>query len=385
MGQTVTESQGVFGISVPQADFNTGITPSSVTPNIRQIISDGFITPANYTSANVTNQGEATGSAYGTNATKGRADVDGSFSERLTFQALGFHAFRSFGVYAAVVTLAAGVYKHTFLLLNPHTNRVLPASTIVEILNEAAVSSNDIHRYKYRGGTYESLEITTPHNAQKPNLMANVAWRGSGKRESAPKTNIQFFGAGKHVKAPSAENYIKETVGVMNLYSGVGKGGTTYATNCDFYGLTASINENLNTEIGYTGCAKYQDDTNPNSAAVRGEMPATEQTCGVVFTMKHTPELKNNFNFEVARENGDQTSGLLSADWTFKGDPIDGTYFHQAIISLNAFRVESLSYPTIDSVRGLEVTTAPQAINNVMPLTLEIITNVADFSTFVAL
>jgi hypothetical protein len=379
MGVTITESQGVMAVSTPQTDYNTGVTPSSVTPNFRQIVASAYVEPPDFQSPNVGNQGEATGSPYSTKTSKGRDDASGSFSVNLTFEELGFWAYRSFGVYETPVLLATGVYKHVFKLLNPHVSREIPAWMLALKLNEAALSANEVYNHKYRGCKVETAEFITPHSAEKPYLQGNISWHGSGKQETG---DVQFFGAGKHVLGTGAgeldEKKISEN-GTMNIYSAASKGGTPYAMGCDFYHFRAAINENLNTDIGYSGCPQFQTANDPNSGMLRSSLPVTEQMAEVVFSAKLTPELKAAANFETLRKAGTE----LSADWTFLGQLIDATYNRKAMFSLNKFTIGNLAYPTIDSVRGIEITTQPEAISSTMPLELELVSHVPTFATFV--
>lgn len=378
MGVTVTESQGVMAVSVPQSDFNTAVTPNT-TPNFRQIIANSYIGVPDFQSPNVGNAGEATGSPYSTKNNKGRDDASGSFDIYLTFEELGFWAYRSFGDYA-VALITSGVYRHTFKLLNPQLVRTLPSWGLAAKLNEAALSSNEVYNKKFRGCTVESFGVSTPHSADKPYLMGNVAWHGSGKRDAG---DVKFFGAGKHVMGTgsgelSGEQRIPEN-GTMNIYSQPAKAGTTYALGCDFYNFQATITENLNLDIGYAGCSQFQTANDPSTAQIRGSMPITEQAAAVEFSAKITPELKAAADFETLRDAGT----FLSADWTFLGKLISGANYQQAKFSLNSFTIGGLSYPTIDSVRGIQITTQPQAIGSIMPLELEIISPVATFATFV--
>ncbi|MCD9188237.1 MAG: hypothetical protein LUM44_17610 [Pyrinomonadaceae bacterium] len=380
MGVTVTESQGVMAVSPAQSDYNTGVTPATTPANFRQEVAASYISVPEFASPNVGNQGEATGSAYSTKNNKGRADASGSFDIFLTFEELGFWAYRSFGDYT-VAAVVSGVYRHTFKLLNPQLVRELPAWMLAVKLNEAALSSNEVYNKKFRGCKVETIQFSTPHNAEKPYLTANVAWHGSGKREAG---DVKFFGSGKHVIGTGSgelgtEQRIPEN-GTMSIYSQPSKGGTAYALGCDFYNFQASINENLNMEIGYSGCQKFQIDNDPTSAQIRGSLPITEQVAAVEFSAKLTPELKAAADFEALMEAGT----ALSADWTFLGKIIGATIYNQkATFSLNKFTIGGISYPTIDSVRGIQIATQPEAVSSVMPLELEIISPVADFSTFV--
>jgi hypothetical protein len=379
MGNTVTESQGVMAASLPQSDYNTGVTPDDDPLNFRQQVANSYISVPEFSSPNVGNQGEATGSPYSTKNNKGRDDASGSFDIYLSFEDLGFWAYRSFGDYTPSL-ITAGVYRHIFRLLNPHISRELAAWVMACKLNEAALSANEVYRKKFRGCKVETIQFSTPHSAEKPYLMANVAWHGSGKIED---NNVKFFGAGKHVYGTGAgefsgEQRIPEN-GTMNIYSEPAKSGTAYALGCDFYNFQANINENLNLDIGYSGCQKFQVDSDPASGQIRGSLPITEQTAGVEFSAKLTPELKAAADFEALRLTGTE----LSADWTFLGKLITGIHYQKATWSLNKFTIGQLSYPTIDSVRGINIVTQPEAVGAVMPLELEIISPVADFSTFV--
>jgi hypothetical protein len=376
---TVTESQGVMSVSPPQSNYDTGVAPSTAPANYRQIVAASYITVPEFSSPNIGNAGEATGSPYSTRNNKGRDDASGSFDQYLTFHDLGFWAYRAFGDYSVVLT-ATGVYTHTFKLLNPQVARELPAWVLAVKLNEAAIPGNEVYNYKFRGAKVESAQFTTPKNADKPYLMASIGWHGSGKREAG---DIKYFGVGKHVIGTgdgelATENRIPEN-GTMTLYPQPSKAGTAYAAGCDFHSFTATITENLNLDIGYS-CAKFQTEGNPKTGQIRGSLPVTEQTAAVEFQAMMTPELKAGMNFESLRDAGT----AVSAKWDFLGPIIGVTIYNEkATFSLNKFTVGGISYPTINSVRGIQITTQPEAIGAVMPLELEIVSPVADFSTFV--
>lgn len=379
---TVTESQGVMAVGPPQSDYNTGVTPATTPANFRQEVAASFITVPDFQSPNVGNAGEATGSPYSTKNNKGRDDASGSFDINLSFQELGFWAYRAFGDYSVTLT-ATGVYTHVFKLLNPQIARVLPVWELAVKLNEAALSSNEIYNYKFRSGEVETFQVSTPHDAEKPYLRANIAWHGSGKRSAG---DVKFYGSGKHVIGTGSgefgtEQRIPEN-GTMNIYSDVSGGGTAYALGCDFYDFNATINENLNTEIGYM-CAKFQTDGNPATGQIRGQMPVTEQQVNVEFQACMTPAILAAANFEALRTAGTP----ISADWKFLGGLIANVasvdYFNQALFKLNKFTIGAIDYPTINSVRGIHIVTQPEAISSVMPFELHLQSAVPDFSVFV--
>jgi len=380
MGNTVIESQGVIAVSPPQSDYNTGVAPATSPANFRQIVASEFIVPPDYNSPNVSNQGQATGSAYGTKTSKGRADASGSFDIYLTFQELGFWAHRSFGVTGTPTDLSSGdAFLQKFSLFNPQTNRNLPAWMLAAKLSEPALSANKVYDYKFRGCKVGSFGVSTPHSAEQPYLMGSVEWNGSGKREAG---DVKFFGSGKHVLGTGAgeldEPKIPEN-GRCFLNTEPGFAGSNYNTGCDFYDFKATIQENLNLDIGYSGCAKFQDDNDAGSAQIRGDLPVTEQMVELEFTMKLTPELRQNFDFEALREAGTEISGR----WLFTGPEIVTGFNYAANFTLNSFRIGSIEYPTIDGVRGIRIVTQPQAISSVMPFELELTTPVPDFAAFV--
>ncbi len=379
MGQKVGEYQGIWAISETNQDFNADIVPASAPKNYRLMVSEGAMSEPDFMDEPATNEGEATGSEYSTNASKARNDVSGSANFRLTFPLLGFLAHRGFGVTGTPTTLAPGVYQQEFSLLNPFTNRKLPYWTAAFKPSERALAVNDIHSFKYRGCAVESLSFSSPKDAAKPHLRAALGWRGSGKRESA--ADINLYKSPSHIANPDVSEegkYIPE-VGKMKMYIGVGKAGTTFEFLCDFIEAPISIENTLDTENGYN-CAVFQDPADPNSAQIRGEMDVVKQNVGVSFLFFETPEIKDQYDYF----NAQRLNLAFSADWTYKGSLIGATYNRSATFSLLGARVRKIERTTYQGFRAMRVDLLPQAQSNVMPLTLKMVTEVPNFANFIA-
>jgi len=165
----------------------------------------------------------------------------------------------------------------------------------------------------------------------------------------------------------------------MTLYSQISKGGTASAMGCDFRDVSIKIDEGLNTEVGYNGCGKFQDQTNPNSGAVRGQMPVTKQMASVEFTVLFSPEVLANFNPEDKLDVGTE----FSTSFVYTGPLFDETNNHKATFDINRAVIETLSFPIVDGVRAVRVTTKLLAVGDTMPLSLTLDTNVANFNSYV--
>ena len=370
-------TERVFALSTPQDDFKTAKAPSG--ENYRQIVKEGN-EGVKFTSPNTSNAGESTGSAGGTRTTKGRDDAEFSGTERATFQGLGVKAFDSFGN-VETTTVAAGVYKHVFTCFDSHVVKTLIARTLAQKVAEPALPANVVDDYLYPSMTAESLAFMMPHSADKPNLMMEWAYRGSGKQTEP--SGVQFFGTGKNVVLDSefGEDYIHEASGKMKFNDAPAFGGSGYELECGFYEFKAAVANNLNTEIGYSaGCAEFQDGTT-GSGAIRGEMPITTQNVSTEFTAKLTEGIKNNVDPNKLMKNGTP----FSYEIEFLGELIDATNKHSAKFIFDKCVAQNVEYPEIDSVIGIKAEAELLYVDNVMPFRLELITNVADFSTFVKL
>ena len=373
--QTYQDTQSIFAFGPIQTDYNTEVAASSSPKNYRQYAKEGF-DHAKFTSENVTNEGYATGSPYGTKATKGKQDVTFGGTVRATFEELGRQAVDSFGDTGTPTTLATGVYKQKFQLLNPHKSSVLPCRPLVEKINEDAVSANNPVKNKYPSMTVSDITFMS---GDKPDLQIQTNWRGSGKKITP--SGIIFYGVGSHVKLDDelSEHFVKRTAGKLTLYPQAAKGGTAYQTDCAFRDMMIKITEGLNENIGYDGCGKYQDQNDPNSGSVRGQMPVGKQKAEVEYTLLLTPEVVANFNPEDKLIKGTE----FSMEFIYLGTLIDATYNHKATFSVNKAIIKDVDFTMVDNVRAVKITTELLSVGDTMPVDLEIVSGIANFNNYV--
>lgn len=367
-------SQSVFALGRLQTDYQT--EQPIAAGSFRQLVKDGYDKPV-FSSPNVPNSGQSTGSPYATKVSKDKDDVTFSGTERATFQSLGFHAVGAFGSYPASTSPAAGVYINIFSLLNPFVNDILPTRPLAAKVGEPAVSTNGVFDVRFPSMTYE--KITFSSEGDNANLQISSDWRGSGKR--VIPSGVQFYGTGKAVALEEelTENYIRKTAGVLTLNNAASLGGSNVLPGCDFRDVIITINENLNAAAGYNGCALFQDG-NPDRGAIRGLMRSTGQTVEWSATLVLTPDIVNNFD-----PVGKLYSGApFSASVKHSGGLIVTGHNHEATFTLNKATVASAELIDIDGgTQGLRIVAEPLAVGSVMPLVLTLKTNVANFNTLI--
>lgn len=368
------ESQSVFAWGKLQTNYTTEVAIAN--DGFRQICKEGYEKPV-FSSPNVGNEGYSTGSAFATKTSKDKDDVTFSGSERATFELLGFLAAMGFGVVASPTTVTTGVYTQLFSLLDPFISDVLPTRPLVSKVGEPAISGNRVHDVRFPSMMNETLTFSNAGN--NPDLQVSGSFRGSGKRVNP--SGVQFYGSGKDVLHDDemTEHFVKRTAGTLTLNDGAAFGGADVELGCDFRDTTITINQNLNTEAGYEGCALFQDD-DPDKGAIRGKMTTKGQTVTWESTMVLSPALVTDFDPVEKMIEG----AAISAKLKFIGAAITVDHDFEATFTLNKAVIDEVELVQVDGgTQGIRIKTKPLAVSNTMPLTLLLKTDVANFNTYV--
>lgn len=365
-------AESLFALGKLQTNYTTEVVIAN--DEFRQLVKDGYDKPV-FSSPNVTNAGQSTGSAYATKVSKDKDDVTFSGTERGTFQALGFHAVGSFGNYATPVVISAGaVWQHTFTLLSPFVTSALPTRPLASKVGDPVVTANRVFDVRFPSMMYEDITFSAEGNAADLQIASN--WRGSGKR--VVPSGVQFIGAGKDVLLDSeiTENYIRKSAGVLTLNDDAALAGSNTLPGCGVRDTIIKINENLNTD-NYN-CPLFQDG-NPDRGAIRGEMLSGGQTIEFSTTMLLTPSIATDFDPLAKLYSGASVSVKIK----FTGALITGIYFHEATFTLNKGVIASMELVDYDGIQGVRLVFEPLAVSDIMPLSLVIQTDVANFNTYV--
>jgi hypothetical protein len=156
-------------------------------------------------------------------------------------------------------------------------------------------------------------------------------------------------------------------------------GGDDVALGCDFRSANITINENLNTDAGYEGCALFQDD-DPNLGAIRGGMRTRGQTVTFEAICVLTPGLVTDFDPVEKMIAG----AIISAELKYVGGAINVTHDFEATFNLNKAVIATAELVDVDDgIQGIRITTEPLAVGNVMPLTLLVKSDVPNFNAYV--
>ncbi|MDQ3747968.1 MAG: hypothetical protein M3367_02970 [Acidobacteriota bacterium] len=374
-----SEKNSIFAFGPHQTNFQTMAANTTTPPNWRFIVKDGYA-KAGFDSPNRNNAGESTGLALPDKTTKDKDSTTFSASEQLTYQLLGLRAYDAFGVTATPVVLAVGLaWEHNFSLLDPFVSAALPSRPLASKVGEPALASNAIYNALFPAMTYNVFTITD--GSDKSNLSLDSEWLGSG--QITEPSGILFYGAGKHVLGSSSseltEDNINKNAGVLTIFPNISYGGTAIATTCLVRGFTATINENLNVDGAYAGCGLFQDG-NPNLGAIAGSLDSTGQTVSVEFTMVADSATLQAFSVNARLKAGTQ----FSAKMIYTGGLITGTHYHKATFGLSKAVISSAEWVSLEGgVQGIRIVTEPLAAGNLMPFTLNLITDVADFATYI--
>lgn len=377
MGVKYSEKQSIFAFGRHQTDLQTEVAIADDT--FRWITKEGYAKAA-FDSPNVANEGESTGLSFPDETYKDKDTTSFSANEQLTYQLLGIRAYDAFGVAATPsVVETAAAWLHTFSLLDVFTGATLPSRPLASKIAEPAISGNKIYDARLPGMTYQRFTIS--NGGDKPNLTVDSEWVGSGV--FIDPSAVQFFGAGKDVVGRSeltAEEAIPRRGGVAVLYPEDDFGGTPIPTVCLIRDVSLTINENINVDAGYEGCGLFQDD-DPTKGAVAGELISEGQTVDFEFTIVADSDIIQDMTLHERIKTGLE----FSLDWTFTGSIIAGTTPHSAVFKLNRAVISSHEWVAIEGgQQGIRIQCQPLASGNIMPLTLELTTDVADFATYIA-
>ena len=291
-----------------------------------------------------------------------------------------------YGVAATPEVLSAGaVWKHIFSLLDVFNTSQLPSRPLHQKIGEPALNANQVHDRNISSMVYETLRITD--ETDQADLQIESAWRGSGRvlETLNAATYVAFYGGSKNVWhyddiAAAHKIPINRRSAVVTIYPQIDFGGTPIATTCLTRGFGIELNENLNVDAGYEGCAFFQDD-DPEKGAVAGSMTSQGQTVSANLNLVADSAIIQ----ALAPLEKAKTSDEFSVTIEFDGPVISGADTHNLIFKMNKVAVESLGDPAVTGgQQGIALGLKLLDSNAIPPLTAELITNVADFATYIA-
>lgn len=362
------DSANIFALSaVPQADYNTALAGSTSPKKHRQVEKTDRVF-AKYSAPASDNRGYSTGTPYPTRRTLESHDVTHQFTEDLSSQLLGERAYAAMGVVDSVETVTGEVWTHTFEMLNPQDAAQLPAYGYAEKAAESASRPN-AHDVRYDSFVMAQWSV----QGQGRSILQSVSqWQGSGKRVSP--SAIQFFDTGSQVilLEDMVQNYFRNTQAALKLYPQKDLGGTVFNVNCDFRDFEFSINNNLLLDAGYLGCAKYQNQSDPESGAVRGKCEIGDPTVQFNFTMI--------MNDAYDAYDKMKTMQSISAQLDYVGSVISGSDTHKASFILNHANIVDIDHSPVDGENALRITTEPLALGQIMPVSLVVVNDVASYT-----
>lgn len=374
---TYKTTQNLFARGPHQTDYKT---ETAIADNsFRQIVQQGYSKPQ-YDSPNVPNEGESTGTAYSSITYKDKDMVAWQgVQEQLTFQLLGLLAYDAFGVTTtAVIDAFGGVFKHTFKLLDPHVSNVLPVRPIFAKTGDPVLDANNIYNKRYPSMMVSAFSLTD--SGDKPNLVSTTDYQGSGA-EIDP-SGVQPYGAGKDIVHQTEYSPFEEPIrkkGLATIYPAANLGGTAIATDCLMKSFSASINENLDQENAYN-CVRYQDGNN-KLGQIAGQMYVGRQEVSYEFTMIADSAMIAAFDLKNRLKAGTE----FSLKNLFEGSVFFNTFKHEAVLKLMKAKIASINWQEVGGgTEGFTIQTQPLSNGNVMPLELDVQTNVADFATYIA-
>ena len=383
------ETGRFFALSkLPETAYGVGVAPASAPKNYEQIAKEGYKL-AKYGVTPVTNEGFSTGSDYADQSRPSVHDVTQDFSERATSQSIGRRLLDAFGDYT-VSQVAAGVFLHTFKPLKPQSEADLPSRTYVEKVSEPALDIDIIHDLMYPGFKCNTFSLNSPTSPQENGayLMSAASYVGSGKQLGSAVavqtgSGVNFEKAPSHVvmDRDKAENYFQSTAGVIRLFPNANLGGAVVLPGCDFRGFNINHNNNLLTEQGYQGCAKFQDQNDPESGSVRGDLRKGKSQTDIGFMALVSKSLAQSFNpMQRLRK-----QSIFSADLTWKGGLIANVagvdYFHQLVCEMNKLTINDFDYDATDTLDMYSIKAATLAAGSVQPFAFKLQNNVPSYLT----
>jgi hypothetical protein len=309
-----------------------------------------------------------------------------SATEILTYQLAGIRLYDAFGVAATPTVVAVGaVWKHVFSLLDAHTTAQLPSRPLHQKIGEPALNTNRVHDRNFPSMVYEALRITD--ETDQADLQIESTWRGSGQVTEDLGNNpyVKFYGTGRHVWhyddiADEHKVPINRRSAVVTIYPQKDFGGTPIATVCLTRGFGIDLNENLQVDAGYEGCALFQDG-DPELGAIAGSMPSGGQTVTATLNLVADSAIVQALEPLKKAKSSDEFSVTID----FEGPEISGGHNHDLLFKMNKVAIDSLGDPTVTGgQQGVALGLKLLASGNVMPLTAELTTNVASFATYIA-
>ena len=381
MGKRYASSQALFAFGPHQTNFQTVVAPSTTPKNWRQLVKDGYDFAA-FESGSANNAGESTGFALPDEIYSTRDQTTASAVEQLTYQLLGIRAFDAFGVVVTEVLSVGAVFKHTFTLFDPFVSPTLPSRPLaVKGGGEPAVTANQIYDTLMPGMTYSRFSLSADSGNEKPNLLLSSDWQGSG--QNTEPSGVIFTGASRQVwlrgdiSAPHKTN-INKLGGVVTFYAQENLAGTAIATECIVRNFGMTLNENLNLEGAYGICGKFQDN-DPLKGSIADNLDSTGQTVDAELTM----DADSQFLIDFGLSNRIKTKTPFSMKVVYEGPTIATTFKHSATLKFNKSVIANHGFPTVaGGKRGLSLTLGQLGAGNSQPVSLELITNVADFSVY---
>jgi len=392
MGVRRSESASIFAWGPHQTNFQTEVAPSSSPKNYRFLTKDGYA-KAKFASGSIDNAGQSTGSSLPDKTYKDRDETTFQADEQLTFQRLGMLAFDSFGVVNTtpiVVSTVTVAHKQIFSLIDPQVASTLPSRPLAQkIGGDQAIAANVIHDARMTSMTVESFSITDGGNL--PNLQASTSYRGSGQMYEnlaavPPLTpsGVQFYGTGRHVFNRSeldAEKDINKRGGIASIYLVEAFAGAPIDTECIVRGFNLTVNNNLNVEGGYAGCGLFQDGDS-TKGAIAGSLDSNGQTVSFELTIVADSDVMQDFDLT----NRIKTGAPFSLKMAYQGPNIGATATpFLAEFKLNKATITDYEWVGLEGgTQGLRLVTAPLAVGNLLPLSLELTSNVESFASYIA-
>lgn len=384
MGVTYPESTSVFAFGPHQTNYTTPVAPDDDPKNYRLVVKDGYEKPS-YSDPNVPNTGKSTGLALPDKTRKDRAVSGFTAVEELTFQLLGIRAYDAFGVAATPeVVVADEVWKHIFSLLDAQSGATLQTRPLAYKVGESASAANKILDAELRSMMYQRLTIT--NSAADPSLVADSEWIGSGELiedyADILASDVKFWGGGRHVWhesdiAAAHKTNINKLAALIKIYPQVDFGGTPVNSECILDTFNLTINENV--ELNYN-CARFQDG-DPTKAAIAGSGNSSGQTVGFEATVQADSEFVQTLDIYERIKSGTPFSITIEFDGGEIGSSGEN---HMALFKINRTTIDDHSWVPALGKQGIRFVTSPLASGNSFPLSLELQTNVANFSSYIA-
>lgn len=382
MGKRYSSSQALFAFGPHQTNFQTVVAPSTIKPNYRQIVKEGYDV-AEYDSGSTDNSGESTGSVFPDEIYPTRDTTAFSAVEQLTYQLLGIRLFDAMGVVTTEVLSVGAVWRHTFTLLDPTVAAALPSRPLaIKGGGDPAAATNQIYDALMPSMVFNRLTIAADSTSDKPNLQADSEWIGSG--QFTTPSGVNFVQTPVHVWNKGAlgaahKTNINKLGGIVTFYPNADLGGTPVATECIVRNQTTTINENINTDGGYGVCGLFQDG-DPTKGAIASSLDTGGQTIESSLTLDADSQFLIDFNFY----NRLKAKTPFSLKTVYTGPLIATGFNHKVTFNINKAVITGHGFPDVaGGKRGLSLNLALLANGNIMPFSVVLETNVENFATYV--